>query len=306
MKYVLVTGAKGFIGGHLCKFLLDSGVRLKKHVRNIDPFDDCEQYACDLEISEFSLEALNGIDIVYHLAGVAHDVGDPVMQEKKYRSVNIDATIKLATLAVKKKVKNFVFVSSVKAGGSSVNWQNIKEEKLGNPDGIYGITKREAEIKLLEIGRKSDMHVSIVRPSLVYGPDVRGNLKLMLSGVSKGWFPSLPEIGNRRSMVHVDDLVRALLLVTDHKRANGEIFIATDGETYSSREIYKTMCGVLGKSVPRWSVPNFIFNIIAKINTGMKYKVNKLLGDEYYSSEKLQSIGFKAERSLKEMNETSF
>ena len=66
------------------------------------------------------------------------------------------------------------------------------------------------------------------------------------------------------------------------------------------------MCGVLGKSVPRWSVPNFIFNIIAKINTGMKYKVNKLLGDEYYSSEKLQSIGFKAERSLKEMNETSF
>ena len=150
------------------------------------------------------------------------------------------------------------------------------------------------------------MHVSIVRPSLVYGPDVRGNLKLMLSGVSKGWFPSLPEIGNRRSMVHVDDLVRALLLVTDHKRANGEIFIATDGETYSSREIYKIMCGVLGKSVPRWSVPIFIFNIIAKINTGMKYKVNKLLGDEYYSSEKLQSIGFKAERSFKEMNETSF
>ena len=128
MKYVLVTGAKGFIGGHLCKFLLDSGVRLKKHVRKIDPFDDCEQYACDLEINEFSPEALNGIDIVYHLAGVAHDMRDPVMQEKRYRSVNIDATIKLATLAVKKKVKNFVFVSSVKAGGSSVNWQNIKEK----------------------------------------------------------------------------------------------------------------------------------------------------------------------------------
>ena len=74
------------------------------------------------------------------------------------------------------------------------------------------------------------MNISIVRPSLVYGPDVKGNLSMMMSWIDKGRFPPLPEIRNCRSMIHVDDLVRVLLLVAKDERANGEIFIATDGK----------------------------------------------------------------------------
>ena len=107
----------------------------------------------------------------------------------------------------------------------------MTEEDQGEPEGIYGKTKREAELILLEIGRQSGMQVSIVRPSLVYGQGVKGNLRLMLSWIEKGWFPPLPEVNNRRSMIHVDDLVRALLLVAGDDRANGEIYIATDGVT---------------------------------------------------------------------------
>ena len=58
----------------------------------------------------------------------------------------------------------------------------------------------------------------------------------MISGVKKGWIPPLPEIGNRRSMIHVDDLVEAILLVASNKTSNGEIFIATDGNSYSARK----------------------------------------------------------------------
>ena len=150
------------------------------------------------------------------------------------------------------------------------------------------------------------MHVSIVRPSLVYGPGVKGNLQLMLSAVKKGWLPPLPETGNKRSMIHVDDLVKAILLVSKYDCTNGEIYIATDGRTYSSREIYETICNVVGKSIPKWSVPKFFFDILALMSPRIKYQVDKLLGDECYSSEKLEGLGFKPQRALKEMNETSF
>ena len=135
---------------------------------------------------------------------------------------------------------------------------------------------------------------------------MKGNLGMMFLGIEKGWFPSLPKVVNRRSMVHVDDLVKAILLVAKDDRAKGEIFIVTDGTPHSSREIYEVMCGVLGKSIPRWKLPKFFFKVVALINLNMKHKVDKLLEDEYYSSEKIQSIGFKPQRLLKEMNETSF
>ena len=164
----------------------------------------------------------------------------------------------------------------------------------GVPDGIYGETKREAELRLLEITQQSNMHVAIVRPALVYGPEAKGNLQLMCTGFEKGWFPPLPETGNRRSMIHVDDLVQALLLVAENSRANREIFIATDGKPHSSREIYEAMCRIVGKEVPHWSVPKFLFDLVGLMSPRIRYKVDKLLGDEYYSSEKLEALGFKA------------
>jgi len=150
------------------------------------------------------------------------------------------------------------------------------------------------------------MQVSIVRPALVYGPNMKGNLQLMLSGIKSGWFPPLPEIGNRRSMIHVNDLVRAILLVAKDKRADGEIFIATDGRPYSSREIYSAMCNIAGKSIPKWSVPKMLFVLASLTSASIKYKINKLLGDECYSSVKLEELGFKAKKSLKGMNEKDF
>ena len=97
------------------------------------------------------------------------------------------------------------------------------------------------------------MPISIVHPTLVYGPRVKGNLQLMQSGIKNYWFPPLPETGNKHSMIHVDDLVRAVLFVAESHYHNGEIFIATDGISYSSRQIYNDMCLALGKSVPKWS-----------------------------------------------------
>ena len=265
-----------------------------------------ETVVCNLGQDRIPKHTLESIDTVFHLAGFAHDMQDPSKVEGLYLAINVEATVELARLAVKNGVKRFIFISSVKAGGKAVSKKCINESDQSEPEGVYGKSKREAELELLKIGKASGMHVAIVRPSLVYGPNVKGNLKLMLAGIKKGWFPPLPETGNRRSMIHVDDLVRAIFLVAEDDRANGEIFIATDSKPYSSREIYSTMCNIVGKSVPKWSIPKLLFSMIAIISLKMRYKVDKLLGDECYSSKGLEALGFKAQRTLKEMNETDF
>jgi len=298
-----VTGGTGFVGRILIK-------ALQQRQDNIRLLSRKQQYedtvVCDLQIDQIPNDALIGIDMVFHLAGFAHDMRDASKIVDLYYKVNVDAAVHLAELAVKNGVKRFIFVSSVKAGGISTPKKCINENDQSDPEGIYGKTKREAELALLKIGKESGMHVSIIRPSLVYGPNAKGNLKLMLSGIKKGWFPPLPETGNRRSMIHVDDLVRAILLVAEDKRANGEIFIATDGTPYSSREIYDAMCKISGKPTSKWSVPKTLFDLASLANSRIKYKINKLLGDECYSSTKLEALGFKAKKSLKDMNETDF
>ena len=301
MNKIFISGASGFVGQKLV-----SAINTKKNTLRVlsrSNLPGIETVVCDLRSGNIPDDALKGVDTVFHLAGIAHDA---TKQDEQYITVNVKATEKLAELAAISGVQRFVFLSSVKAGGSLLKGLSITESDQVEPEGIYGKTKREAELKLLEIGRQSGMHVSVVRSSLVYGPAMKGNLGMMFLGIEKGWFPSLPKVVNRRSMVHVDDLVKAILLVAKDDRANGEIFIVTDGIPHSSREIYEIMCNILGKSIPKWHVPKFLFNFIALFSLSIRHKVNKLFGDDYYSSEKIQSIGFTPQRSLKEMNETYF
>jgi len=107
-------------------------------------------------------------------------------------------------------------------------------------------------------------------------------------------------------MSYVNNLVRTILLAADDVRVNGEIFIVTDDTTLPSREIYDAMCSALDKSISKWSVSKFLFDLGSLISSRIKYKVNKLLGDECYSSAKLEALGFKARKTLKDMNETGF
>ena len=290
-----VTGSTGFIG----KQLVDK-IEGEIRVLSREPHPQYETIICDLASDMIPRASIDGVDTIFHLAGVAHDKRDASKIESHYRAVNVDATVRLAELAVASGVKRFIFVSSVKAGGPAVVGHCMTEVDQREPEDIYGKTKREAEVRLLEIDHLSGMHVSIVRPSLVYGPGVKGNLRLMQAGIKKGWFPPLPEVNNRRSMIHVDNLVKALILVSEDDRTNGEIYIATDDQPYSSREIYEASCAIMGKPVPKWHLPRIAFDILSHLSPRLRYKVGKLFDDECYSSKKLQSLGFNPQRSLRD------
>ena len=301
-EIVAITGSSGFIGSRLLSLL--SGYNIRLLIRSFDRDLHYDQIEYDLDSDNVPDGCLSEVSTVFHLAGFAHDLSDTNKTKHLYYKFNVDSTIRLAEDAVKNNVKRFVFVSSVKAGGNSNIGDCVSESDQNVPEGVYGKSKREAELKLLKIGKESGMHVSIIRPSLVYGPNVKGNLALMLSGIKKGWFPPLPETGNKRSLIHVDDLVRAILLVAEDDRANGEIFIATDGEPHSSREIYNAMRNALGKSTIKWNTPVLLFDMLSLASPRIKYKIDKLLGNECYSSKKLERLGFRPQRILNDMNTT--
>jgi len=295
-RKLLITGANGFIGLRLLEYIknMDFDIRILSRY----PSDCYDSICCDFLKNRVPKNALESIHTVFHLAGFAHDFRSSSEVNSVYQAINVDATIQLAELAVKNNVKTFVFVSSVKAGGKPCFNKCMNESDQNEPDGSYGKSKREAELRLLEISQTSGMHVVIVRPALVYGKGMKGNLNLMLSGIKSGWFPPLPKIKNHRSMIHVDDLVEALIMVSINKSAYGEIFIVTDGHPYSSREIYEAMCNIVGKKIPIWSLPAWIFTFMSRLNKGISYKIEKLIGDEWYSSKKIESIGFKAKKSI--------
>jgi len=306
MKSVFVTGATGFVGHHFLQLLLYQVSSDQITVLSRTQHTVYKTVVSDLQSDSIPDNAIEGIDTVYHLAGYAHDLKNAESVAHLYQAVNVDATVQLASLAASSGVQRFVFVSSVKAGGSAVAGRCVTEEDQFEPEGIYGRTKREAELKLLEIGRQSGMHVSIVRPSLVYGPGVKGNLALMQSWVKKGWFPPLPETGNRRSMIHVDDLVLALVFVAENEQANGQIYIATDGVPHSSRAIYEAICYSVGKAPRGWSLPKWVFDLAGTMSSRVRFKLDKLLGDECYSSAKLEALGFKAKKGLMDLARSDF
>ncbi len=142
MQY-LVTGSTGFIGRQLMKKLemIQADIRLISR----KPVPNYESVICNLGDNDIPKTALDGVDIIFHLAGLAHDLqSNPSARAALYHSVNVDATVKLAQLAANKGVEHFVFVSSTKAGGSAIPGQCLTEKDQGEPEGVYGKTKREA------------------------------------------------------------------------------------------------------------------------------------------------------------------
>jgi len=258
---VLVSGASGFIGQELCRQLKRVGgvVRalLRREVEG--PWD--EVVYCRLGSDTLPVGTLDGVDTVFHLAGVAHAWGVP---DEIYWRINLEGTRELVEAAAISGVKRFVFFSSVKAVADPSTGECMDEGWELLPADVYGRSKRGAEEIVLATGREGGMHAVVLRPALVYGPGVRGNLLKIMRLVASGWCPPLSDTGNRRSMVHVEDLCDLALKAVDVPRAAGRIYVAADLHPISTRSLYEGLCRVLGRPVPSWQVPAGLFRLAGR------------------------------------------
>ncbi|MFA7387114.1 MAG: NAD-dependent epimerase/dehydratase family protein [Thiohalobacteraceae bacterium] len=257
LNSIAVTGATGFVGSFLLPALRQCAIprRLLSRSAVVAHHAPDEQLVPgDLLDPASLLRLVEGAEVVLHLGGYAHATSKPDPVEiAKHRRINLEGTQNLFRSAVHAGVRRFVYVSSVKAGGEHPA-DCLDENSTGLPPDGYGAIKRHAEDWLFEQGAKYGVEVCVLRPTLVYGPGVKGNLAAMLRAIDRGRFPPVPDTGNRRSMVAVQDLVVALLTAAERPEAAGKICILSDDQAYSTRRIYLAMAEALGRRVPDWSL----------------------------------------------------
>jgi nucleoside-diphosphate-sugar epimerase len=300
----LVTGATGFVGQVLVAELLAHGCQVRVFSRSENTVTAaCEQVTGDwVTDPEAYKKVLQDVETVFHLAGIAHAKA----QADDYEN-NSAATLAFVRQAAVAGVKRFIYVSSTKA--MSEPGTEIMYEDSGTwPDEPYGYWKRITEQRLLnEINIE---HIAVLRPCLIYGAGVKGNLLSMMKAIDHYYFPPLPETGSVRSMVAVSDVVSALLMIATNEKANRQVFIASDEQSYTAHGISVLMRSALGKPASRWHIPVSILHFLGivgdsisrlwkdfPVNSGT---INRLTGPAMYSSAKLQALGWKPLHTLEQ------
>lgn len=305
-RKVLVTGANGFIGQAMVKVLSEYDHEIRTLARKRSNVNG--QISLDLFKDKIPHDLCEGIDYVFHLAGKAHDLSMSKEDEICYWQVNTEGTRKLLEAAHQSGVQRFIYFSSVKAAG--FNGQQVIDEQIHTPaDTPYGQSKYAAEQLVLHGGYVP--HPVVIRPCMVYGNSDKGNLPRMIQAIRKGLFPPLPEVNNKRSMVHVEDVVQAALLAAEKPEAAGQVYIVTDGHSYSTRQIYDWIREALGKPSSSLTIPLAWLRTMAKVGDGIgklrgrrfmldSDALDKLIGSAWYSSAKIEcELGFKPGHDLK-------
>jgi nucleoside-diphosphate-sugar epimerase len=295
----LVSGATGFVGRRLCQQLLANGDSIIALSRGGSPLPDgTPTLALDLAVEAPGDELLQGVDVVFHLAGIAHQNAS----ESAYHELNYLATVRLARQAAQAGVSCFVFLSSVKAMGPSETVIARAEDDCVAPPDAYGRSKWQAECALQEAFAGSPMSLLILRPALVYGAESKGNLALLGRAVRAG-LPRPPEAGGR-SMVALDDLVELLCGVKRYAAAGVRTWIVADGQRYTTRYIYDQLRLAEGKSVGRVWLPLPVWRLAAALMDrlragGGESTFSKLFGTELYSNAALlAATGWRPRRKL--------
>ncbi len=255
--HCLVTGATGFIGRSLCKHLLCRGDSVLALSKSGEPLSDgTPTVAMDLVQQLPDAEQLEGVDVVFHLAGIAHQRASA----EQHHRLNYFATVELAKAAANAGVGRFVYLSSVKAMGAATGEEPRSEAQCELPEDSYGLSKWQAECGLQELVSCGQMTVRILRPALVYGSGAKGNLALLVRWLRMG-LPRPPDYG-RRSMIGVPDLIDVLCLAAEHEQAASDTWIVCDGRQYSTRALYDALRLADGKGTGLAWLPAWVWRLV--------------------------------------------
>jgi len=311
---VLVTGASGFAGRVVCRRLIESGYTPRAGLRDAKQWSGLQ--AATRGLTEFAFlgglgvnsdlgPAFADVSAVVHLAARVHQVRDDAADPmKEYRRTNVDGTREIALAAVEQGVRRMVFVSTVKVNGESTCGNRFTEDDPPSPQDWYSISKWEAEEVLRSISAKTGLEVVIVRPPLIYGPEVRANfyalVKFAHQFAHRGIPIPLPDTNNRRSLLGVENLADFLVRCISHPKAANQTFMVSDGEDVSTRELIVRLAGALGRPARFLPVPGLGLRMAAKV-AGKEPALNRLLGSLAVDSGKARrTLGWRPPATLDE------
>jgi len=254
---VLVTGASGFIGTAVCTDALVKGWKVRAAVRG-DRAQVAEGAECRPigDVRDAAWEpALEGVDAVIHLAGIAHELRGQNAEEV-YHAVNCAATERLARAAARAGVRRFVFVSSIKVNGESTPLDRpFRVTDAARPQDRYARSKWHAEQALAKVAAETGLETAVIRPPLVYGPGVGANFLRLVRLIDNAIPLPFGSIRNRRSFIFIGNLVDLIVLCATSSTAAGKTLLCSDGEDLSTPELVMRIAKALGRPVRLWPLP---------------------------------------------------
>ncbi|MFL2780608.1 MAG: NAD-dependent epimerase/dehydratase family protein [Rhodospirillales bacterium] len=284
MSKILITGATGFIATPLIRALREQGHILSGTTRKTGVFSGTNGIPLHKvpEISENTdwSNIISGAEVVIHLAARVHIMKDQSRNPiEAFRRVNTLGTKSLALQAANAGIKRFIFLSTVKVAGETSPIDGFKESGPISPNDPYSISKYEAEQELLKIAQSSSMEVVIIRPPLVYGPNVKGNFLSLLKLAKKNYPLPLNSINNKRSLIFVDNLTDAITKAVDHPKAANKIFFLSDEENLSTTELINKISRAFGTKARIFNIPQKYLILLGKItgNTAIIKRLTQTL-----------------------------
>ena len=271
---IIITGATGFVGKNLSKFLKEKG-------HHISPLSLRKAWELD-----------QNAEAIIHLAGKAHDTKN-ISIEKEYFEINTELTKKLFKEFLNTTVQDFIYFSSVKATADTVEGF-LDENHKSNPQTPYGKSKLEAEEFLLSQKLPENKRLFIIRPCMIHGPGNKGNLNLLYKFVQKGIPYPLAAFENKRSFLSIDNLNFLILEMLSNKNVGSGIYNFADDEVLSTNELVKLIANTSGKKEKLWKISSKLISATAKMGDVMKLPLNserlkKLTENYWVSNQKIKN-----------------
>jgi nucleoside-diphosphate-sugar epimerase len=285
---ILVTGSSGFIGSAVSSALAAAGHSVRaasrKPNRNVNQ-DRLEWVELpDLENEVDWTPLLEGMDIVVHLAAIAHrshtESGD-------YARANRVATASLAQACRRHAIKRLIFMSSIGAQAGSAADHVVTELDEPWPITAYDRAKLAAEEEI----RRSGVPFCILRPVIVYGPGAKANIALIMRNAALPLPLPFGAFTNQRSLLAIDNLVQAIVLCLDSPTTLNQTFIVCDREPITLAEMLATMREAAGRPPRLLPVPPLA--VRAMVIAAGRHALWDRIGRELVaSSARLQKAGW--------------
>lgn len=279
MTVIAVTGASGFVGQRVVEDLARRGHVAIGIVRGPSaPSVPQARVVGDIGAQTDWARALEGVEVVVHCAARAHAMHERATDPLPlYRAVNVEGTRRLAEQASRRGVRRIVYLSSVKAAGERSAPGRPLASDVSAPEDAYGVSKREAELALLDVGAATGLETVIIRPPLVYGPGVKGNFLRFMVAIARGWPLPLGAIDNRRSMVSLANLTDLIGVCVAAPAAAGRTFFVSDGEDLSTAALARRIGVALGRPARLFPVPAAVLSMLARM-AGKSAEIERLVG----------------------------
>jgi len=272
-----ITGYSGFVGSNFIQFITNKYPGQKIKLINLR--------------EQFNLGVFDGISVLIHLAGKAHDTKGKTNFEE-YHRINTALTIELYELFLQSKVETFIFMSSIKAVKDTVEKGVLSEEVIPTPKTDYGKSKLMAEDYIISKKDVSGKRYFILRPCMIYGPGNKGNLNLLYNFVKKRIPYPLSAFHNERSFLAVENLCFVIDQIIQKKDILSGIYHIADNKPISTCKVISLMGETLGFKPTMLSIPRFLIRCMANLGDFLylpfnSHKLNKLTENYIVSNKKI-------------------